>query len=96
MHFSVAVLNFHGMQALDAWLVGHDAGLVLQSPDPDSPHPLLNGRVVAQHPAPGTPVERWAAVTVWIEGGGDGGGVREPRRPLPRHLEATKYFDECG
>lgn len=89
MYFSVAVLNFHGMQALDAWLVGHDAGLLLQSPDPDSPHPLLNGRVVAQHPAPGTPVERWAAVTVWIEGGGDGSGVREPRRPLPPHREAT-------
>ena len=25
----MGVLNFHGMQALDAWLVGHDAGLLL-------------------------------------------------------------------
>lgn len=85
---TVAVPNFHGRQALDAWLIGHDAGLLLQSPDPDS-HPLLNGVVVAQHPAPGAELERWSAVTVWVEGGGDGSGVREPRRPLPHHREAS-------
>ena len=93
---TVVVPSFHGKQALDAWLVGHDAGLLLQGPDPDSPHPLLNGIVVAQHPAAGTRVERWAVVTVWVEGGGDGSGVREPRRPLPQHLEGAKYADECG
>jgi hypothetical protein len=92
---TVVVPNFHGKQALDAWLVGHDAGLLLQGPDPDSPHPLLNGVVVAQRPAAGTHVERWAAVTVWVEDDGDGGGVREPRRPLPQRLEAVKYCDEC-
>jgi hypothetical protein len=91
----VVVPSFHGRQAIDAWLMGHDAGLVLQSPDPDSPHPLLNGVVVAQRPAPGTRVERWAAVTVWVEGGGDGSGVREPRRPPPEYREAVKYVDEC-
>jgi hypothetical protein len=64
---SVVVPNFQGRQALDAWLSGHEAGLLLQGPDPDSPHPLLNGLVVAQRPA----------------------HVREPRRPLPNHLEAT-------
>ncbi|WP_207311148.1 PASTA domain-containing protein [Lentzea alba] len=93
---AVVVPNFHGKQALDAWLTGYDAGLLLQSPDPDGPHPVLNGRVVAQRPAPGAQVERWAAVTVWIEGGGDGSGVREPRRPLPQHREATKFVDGCG
>ena len=91
---TVVVPSFHGKQALDAWLIGHDAGLLLQGPDPDSPHPLMNGVVVAQRPAAGTRVERWAAVTVWVEGGGDGDGVREPRRPLPRHLEASRYFDD--
>jgi len=83
----VLVPDFVGMQALDAWLSGHDSGLLLQGPDPDSPHPLLNGVVVAQLPAPGTRLPRWSAVIVWITGGGDPAGVREPRRPLPDHLE---------
>ncbi len=83
----MVVPDFHGRQALDAWLRGHAAGLLLQGPDPDS-HPLLNGVVVAQRPAPGSEVRRWDTVTVWVDGGGDGSGVREPRRPLPRHREA--------
>lgn len=81
------VPDFVGKQALDAWLSGHDAGLSLQGPDPDSPHPLLNGFVVAQVPAAGTRLPRWSVVTVWITGGGDPSGVREPRRPLPNLLE---------
>ncbi|MGY6652707.1 PASTA domain-containing protein [Amycolatopsis sp. TRM77291] len=81
------VPDFVGKQALDAWLAGHDAGLSLQGPDPDSPHPLLNGQVVAQVPAAGTRLSRWSVVTVWITGGGDPAGVREPRRPLPNLLE---------
>ncbi|WP_112267131.1 PASTA domain-containing protein [Lentzea terrae] len=89
---TVVVPDFHGKQALDAWLVGHDAGLLLQGPDPDSPHPLLNGVVVAQRPAAGTRVERWDVVTVWVEGGGDGSGVREPRHPLPMRLTATRWW----
>ncbi|HEY4024136.1 MAG TPA: PASTA domain-containing protein [Pseudonocardiaceae bacterium] len=88
-HRSVVVPNFRGRQALDAWLSGHDAGLLLQGPDPDSPHPLLNGLVVAQRPEAGTRLSRWDTVTVWVAGGGDGSGVREPRRPLPNHLEET-------
>ncbi|MBB5857734.1 PASTA domain-containing protein [Amycolatopsis umgeniensis] len=81
------VPDFVGKQALDAWLSGHEAGLLLQGPDPDSPHPLLNGRVAAQLPAPGARLPQWSAVTVWITGGGDPAGVREPRRPLPNLLE---------
>jgi hypothetical protein len=82
---SVLVPDLRGRQALDAWLSGHDIGLLLQGPDPDS-HPLVNGRVVAQVPAPGTRLGRWDVVTVWIVDGGEGAGVREPRRPLPNHL----------
>ncbi|MFD5825932.1 PASTA domain-containing protein [Lentzea sp. NPDC060358] len=89
----VVVPNFHGKQALDAWLEGHDAGVLLQGPDPDGPRPVLNGVVVAQSPAPGTRMRRWDVVTVRIEGGGDGSGVREPRRPLPERREALKRSD---
>jgi beta-lactam-binding protein with PASTA domain len=78
------VPDFRGRQALDAWLFGHDAGLLCQGPDPDSPQPLLHGRVVDQRPAPGTTVRRWDTVTVWVhDEPGDLVGVREPRRPLP-------------
>jgi hypothetical protein len=77
------VPDFRGRQALDAWLSGHDMGLLLQGPDPDGERPLLNGRVVAQSPAPGSRLGRWDTVTVWIIDGGEGSGVREPRRPLP-------------
>lgn len=83
------VPNFLGRQALGAWLAGHDAGLLLQGPDPDSPRPLVNGLVVAQSPAAGTRLTRWAPVTVWVVDGGDPSGVREPRRPLPHHREAA-------
>ncbi|MEU3623694.1 hypothetical protein [Amycolatopsis coloradensis] len=43
------VPDFVGKQALDAWLSGHDAGLTLQGPDPDSPCPLLNGQSSRKH-----------------------------------------------
>jgi len=79
----VIVPNFQGRQALDAWLRGHDSGVLVQGPDPDSPHPVLNGLVVAQLPAAGTRLSRWDAVTVWVDDAGDAAGVREPRRPRP-------------
>jgi hypothetical protein len=85
----VVVPNFRGRQALDAWLSGHDAGLLLQGPDPDSPHAVLNGVVVAQLPAAGARLSRWDAVTVWVTDAGDPAGVREPRRPLPDLWENT-------
>jgi hypothetical protein len=86
---SAVVPNFLGKQALDAWLSGHDVGLFVQGPDPDSPHPLINGRVVAQLPAAGSRLSRWDAVIVWLSDDGDYSGVREPRRPLPNRSEGT-------
>ncbi len=86
---SIQVPDFRGRQALDAWLSGYDAGLLLQGPDPDSPEPLLNGVVVDQIPFPGTRVGRWDAVTVWLRHGPDQSGVREPRRPRPPAREAA-------
>ena len=79
----IEVPDFRGMQALNAWLFGHDRGLLLTGPDPDSSQPLLHGVVVEQAPVPGGRLRRWDVVTVWIRHGpGDSGGVREPRRPL--------------
>jgi hypothetical protein len=76
------------MQALNAWLLGHDHGLLLQGPDPDAPDPVMHGVVVRQSPEPYTQLGRWDPVTVWVEIPDDGGsGVREPRRPLPPHRE---------
>ncbi|MFF4413806.1 hypothetical protein ACFYY8_14835 [Streptosporangium sp. NPDC001559] len=37
--------------------------------------------VVAQKPPPGSRIERWGAVTVWMRHDPGEGGVREPRRP---------------
>ncbi|MFC6085647.1 PASTA domain-containing protein [Sphaerisporangium aureirubrum] len=85
------VPDFRGQQALNAWLAGHDAGVLLQGPDPDGADPVMNGIVVAQEPPPGTRVERWRAVTVWVrDAPDDGSGVREPRDPAPpsRTLQA--------
>jgi hypothetical protein len=80
----VIVPDFVGMQALNAWLLGHDRGLLLQGPDPDAPTPLLHGVVTHQQPPVGTLAHRWDAVTAWV-GPGPDAGVREPRRPLPPH-----------
>nr|WP_036319954.1 PASTA domain-containing protein [Microbispora sp. ATCC PTA-5024] len=80
----MVVPDFRGMQALNAWLAGHDHGLLLQGPDPDGPDPVMHGVVVSQAPPPGTRLHRWATVTVWVRHDpGDPGGVREPRRPIP-------------
>jgi hypothetical protein len=76
------------MQALNAWLLGHDHGLLLQGPDPDAPDPVMHGVVVRQSPPPQTPLGRWDPVTVWVEvPEGGGAGVREPRRPVPPHAQ---------
>jgi hypothetical protein len=83
------------MQALNAWLIGHDHGLLLQGPDPDSPEPLLHGIVVNQLPAPRTRLHRWDPVTVWVRRPPDeGSGVREPRRPLPPVRTNRAYIDD--
>ena len=55
------------MQALNAWLVGHDHGLLLQGPDPDRREQVMDGIVIKQQPAPRTLLRRWDPVTVWIQ-----------------------------
>lgn len=82
------------MQALNAWLTGHDAGLLLEGPDPDSPEPLLHGTVIAQRPRPGAWLHRWDVVTVWLRDVPGLGGVREPRRPYRPTLTAAGEITE--
>lgn len=78
----IEVPEFRGMQALNAWLAGHERGLMLSGPEPDSPEPLINGVVRDQRPSPGTVLHRWDVVTVWLADAPPG-GVREPRPPVP-------------
>ena len=78
------------MQALNAWLVGHDHGLLLQGPDP-----VMHEIVINQQPAPTTLLRRWDPVTVWIQPPPEeGSGVREPLRPLPPVRTDRAYYDE--
>jgi hypothetical protein len=90
----IDVPEFYGMQALNAWLTGHDAGLLLEGPDPDSPEPLLHGIVIAQQPRPGSWLHRWDVVTVWLRDVPGLGGVPEPRRPYPPTLIAAAEITE--
>jgi len=83
------------MQALNAWLVGHDHGLLLQGPDPDGPEPVMHGIVIDQQPEPKTLVRRWDPVTVWVKPPpDDDSGVREPLRPVPPLRSNQAYFDD--
>jgi hypothetical protein len=72
------------MQALNAWLAGHDAGVVLVGPNPDGALPVMHGIVTTQWPEPGAMVNKWDTVTVWVRNDpGEESGVREPRNPVP-------------
>lgn len=80
----VEVPDFRGMQALNAWLAGHDAGVLLIGPSPDGPESVMHGIVTQQEPLPGARVVRWGTVKVWMsDRGGGSAGVREPRHPKP-------------
>jgi hypothetical protein len=87
----IEVPDFRGMQALNAWLFGHDRGLMFTGPVPDSSQPLLRGVVVDQAPVPGDRLHRWDVMTVWIQHRpGDSDGVRESRRPVtPMQADAV-------
>jgi hypothetical protein len=71
------------MQSLNAWLVGHDMGLLLVGADPDGA-PLVDGVVVSQDPVPGALRDQWDVVIVWVRvDPGEPSGVREPGRRPP-------------
>ncbi|MFI8087876.1 PASTA domain-containing protein [Streptomyces sp. NPDC086080] len=75
-----------GLMAVDAREVARAQGLFVNAPDRPDFHLAVVDYVVRQYPGPGTEVPRDSVVHVWCdfgEGDGGGGGVREPRGPLP-------------
>ena len=84
---TVVVPNVIGMSFDDARqeLLRH--GLVAASPDPDGPSLAAEGWpqdvVTDQSPESGAKIPRESSVRLWLDRGGGGSGVREPRRPKP-------------
>jgi hypothetical protein len=86
----VQVPHMLGMTVRQARKAGHEAGVVVVSADVDGP-PLGSLTwpgvwiVIAQRPAAGAWVPRWANVVIDFEElrGGEAAGDREPRNPLP-------------
>jgi hypothetical protein len=93
---SVVVPNVVGMSWEDADRVLRENGLFGVGSDPDGP-PLSawpDAVVTDQSPESGAKVPPGSAVTVWVERGGGGAGVREPRRPKPDPKAGRKVRDE--
>ncbi|MER5994263.1 PASTA domain-containing protein [Streptomyces viridosporus] len=81
----VRVPRLVGLMAVDAREAARARGLFLVAPDrPDFPRTVVD-HVVRQYPQPGTEVPRDSPVHVWFDftDGEGGGGVREPRGPVP-------------
>ncbi|GHE78802.1 hypothetical protein GCM10018782_60250 [Streptomyces griseoaurantiacus] len=95
----VRVPRLVGLMAVDARESAAARGVLLSAPDrPDFAMTTVVDYVVRQYPPPGTEVPRGAVVTVWFEfGEGEGGGgVREPRRPVPPPGGIRRELDEPG
>ncbi|WP_457460648.1 PASTA domain-containing protein [Streptomyces sp. TE5632] len=74
-----------GLMAVDARESARAHGLFLDAPDRPDFRLTVVDHVVRQYPQPGVEVPRGSLVHVWFDfGEGDGGGgVREPRAPVP-------------
>lgn len=84
----VVVPNVIGMSPSKAKRAAAHAGLWLRGPEADAgplgKSDLPTGVITAQAPTPGSLVDPGSALAVWIDRNDDGGGgMREPRRPLP-------------
>jgi hypothetical protein len=95
---SVVVPDVVGMSWEDADRVLRENGLVGVGSDPDGPPlPAWPDAVVTdQSPESGAKVPPGSAVTLWVERGGGGAGVREPRRPTPDPKAGRKLRDEMA
>jgi beta-lactam-binding protein with PASTA domain len=76
----------------EARRVGEQAGLWVTGPDLDGPPlPALawpGGVVVRQQPRPGELADEGSQLIIWVERPPGSAGVREPRRPPPKRLDA--------
>jgi hypothetical protein len=94
---AVAVPDVIGLGVDDAGRVLHDAGFVAGEHNPGGPiTPLRAGQgstVVDQVPRGGARRRRGSTVALWLERGGGGAGVREPRRPKPDPRAAREVRD---
>lgn len=74
-----------GLMAVDARESARARGLSVDAPDRPDFQLAVVDYVVRQYPQPGTEVPRDSVVHVWLDfGEGEGGGgVREPRGPVP-------------
>jgi len=96
---TVVVPSVIGMSWGDAQRALSERGLIGIGPDPvEATAPVdesLPGRmVVSQSPEAGAKVPPGSSVTLWVERGGGGAGVREPRRPTPTPGSAREMRDE--
>ncbi|MFD7765409.1 PASTA domain-containing protein [Streptomyces sp. NPDC059787] len=81
----VRVPRLVGLMAVDARESARARGLSVHAPDRPDFRLAVVDYVVRQYPQPGTEVPRDSVVHVWFDfGEGEGGGgVREPRGPVP-------------
>lgn len=81
----VRVPRLVGLMAVDARESARARGLSVNAPDRADFQFVVVDYVVRQYPQPGTEVPRDSVVHVWFDfGEGEGGGgVREPRGPVP-------------
>ncbi|TQC42493.1 PASTA domain-containing protein [Rhodococcus sp. WS4] len=94
----ITVPNVIGMSPLQAKREANHAGLWLRGPEADAgpigESELSTGVITAQAPEAGSLVHPVSALAVWIARDDDGGGgMREPRRPLPDPKGNKEVFD---
>lgn len=97
----VVVPDYRGWHAVEAWVDGTGLGLACQWRQTISQAPGEYVYVAEQDPSPGTVLGRGSIVALFLRVGPHdpgGGGVREPRRPLPldRQGRGTKPLPQSA
>ncbi|MFC9766133.1 PASTA domain-containing protein [Rhodococcus jostii] len=94
----VTVPNVIGMSPSRAKREADHAGLWLRGPEADAGPIVVSdmptGVITARAPEAGSLVHSGSVLAVWIDrDDGGGGGMREPRRPLPDPKGNKEVFD---
>lgn len=90
---SVMVPSLVGLSWTDAGTLLRNVGLVGIAAEPEA-LPSEHDTVTGQAPESGATVPRGSRVTLWLDRGDGGSGVREPRRPMPDLKTGRKMLDE--